>query len=175
MLKLINLLVLLSIFLILNEKVLGKPQDLQTAALMAAGQIKDTIDNGAAAKDNKEFELFGAKVKTGMEIGFGDAMKSKRSTDDSSSSSESDERRKRSVEQDINGIEEEHEEEEENLYDEDYSYSDYSSSSSSSSESQETKVLTKRSLNLNNLSKFKNSDSFEQFNNDLMNMYLQKQ
>ncbi|KAI8128294.1 hypothetical protein CVS40_2196 [Lucilia cuprina] len=147
------------------EKVQGKPEDLQTAALLAAGQIKDTIDNGAAAKDNKEFEIFGAKVKTGMEVGFGDAIKSKRS----SSSSESDERRKRSVEQDINGIEKE--EEEEDLYDEDYSYSDYSSSSS---ESEEPKVVAKRSLNLNDLHKFKNSDSFEQFNNDLMNMYLKK-
>ncbi|XP_023298898.2 uncharacterized protein LOC111681374 [Lucilia cuprina] len=165
MLKFINFLVLLSVFLMLNEKVQGKPEDLQTAALLAAGQIKDTIDNGAAAKDNKEFEIFGAKVKTGMEVGFGDAIKSKRSP----SSSESDERRKRSVEQDINGIEKE--EEEEDLYDEDYSYSDYSSSSS---ESEEPKVVAKRSLNLNDLPKFKNSDSFEQFNNDLMNMYLKK-
>lgn len=46
---------------------------------MAFAQAKDTFDNGAAASDKKEFEVFGAKIKNDMEIGFGDAIRSKRS------------------------------------------------------------------------------------------------
>ncbi|XP_073833128.1 uncharacterized protein [Musca autumnalis] len=78
-----------------------RPQDLQTGVIMAAAQVKEAFDNGAAARYDKSIEVFGTKWKNDMEVGFGDAVKKqKRSnsdSDDSDSSDEDDRRRKRSV------------------------------------------------------------------------------
>ncbi|KAM7348531.1 uncharacterized protein ACRADG_007801 [Cochliomyia hominivorax] len=100
MIKFIVILICLGAIMI-KESPEAKPQDLQNAALLAFAQVKDTFDNGAAAKDTREFEFMGAKVKNDMQIGFGDAIKRKRSvfstsSSSSSSSSESKERIKRS-------------------------------------------------------------------------------
>lgn len=37
--------------------------------------MKEVLDNGAAARDQKEFEFMGAKVSNNMAFGFGDALK----------------------------------------------------------------------------------------------------
>lgn len=50
--------------------------------MMAAAQAKEAFDNGAAARHDKSIEIMGAKFKAGMEVGFGDAVKHKRSTAD---------------------------------------------------------------------------------------------
>ncbi|XP_058977969.1 uncharacterized protein LOC101890539 [Musca domestica] len=75
-----------------------RPQDLQTGVIMAAAQVKEAFDNGAAARYDKTVEVFGTKWKNDMEVGFGDAIKKKkRSSSDSDSSSDGDDRRKRSI------------------------------------------------------------------------------
>ncbi|XP_020714368.1 extracellular glycosidase CRH11-like [Ceratitis capitata] len=52
-----------------------EPQDFQTGALLLVGQMKEIMENGAAAANEQEFEFLGAKISNGMGMGFGDAMK----------------------------------------------------------------------------------------------------
>ncbi|XP_037937069.1 uncharacterized protein LOC119670742 [Teleopsis dalmanni] len=71
-------------------------EDMQTIAMLAAGQAKDLMENGAAARDGRRIEFMGATYQRDSAIGFGDAMRSRRAiaVDDNSasSSSESEER-----------------------------------------------------------------------------------
>ncbi|XP_013099840.1 uncharacterized protein LOC106082068 [Stomoxys calcitrans] len=75
--------------LVLLPFALGKPQDFQTAVLMAAGQVKEAIDNGAATRFDKSVEVLGAKFKNNVAAGFGDAMKQKREIASGSATGES--------------------------------------------------------------------------------------
>ncbi|XP_075158782.1 uncharacterized protein LOC142231993 [Haematobia irritans] len=54
------------------------PQDLEEAAIIAAAQAKEAIDNGAAVRYEQSVEVLGANFHANMEVGYGDAIKSKR-------------------------------------------------------------------------------------------------
>lgn len=50
-------------------------QDLGTGMMLAAAQVKDLIESGAAARNDQSVEVLGQKMRSQMELGFGDAMR----------------------------------------------------------------------------------------------------
>ncbi|KAM8721384.1 hypothetical protein ACLKA7_007282 [Drosophila subpalustris] len=53
----------------------ARPQDLEMGMLLAAAQLKELVETGAAARNEKSIEMFGQRMRGGMEMGFGDAMR----------------------------------------------------------------------------------------------------
>lgn len=43
--------------------------------MLAAAQVKDLVESGAAARNDQSVEVFGQKMRSQMELGFGDAMR----------------------------------------------------------------------------------------------------
>ncbi|XP_034489986.1 uncharacterized protein LOC117793712 [Drosophila innubila] len=61
--------------LLLAGCIAARPQDLETGMLLAAAQLKELVETGAAARNDQSVEMFGQKMRGGMEMGFGDAMR----------------------------------------------------------------------------------------------------
>lgn len=50
-------------------------QDLGTGLMLAAAQVKELVETGAAARNDQSIEVLGQKMRNTMELGFGDAMR----------------------------------------------------------------------------------------------------
>ncbi|XP_075158781.1 uncharacterized protein LOC142231992 [Haematobia irritans] len=70
----------------ISSMVYTVPQDFQTSVIMAAAQVKEALDNGAATRLDQSVEVLGSKFKNNMELGFGDAVRPKRETNSDSDS-----------------------------------------------------------------------------------------
>lgn len=43
--------------------------------MLAAAQVKELVETGAAARNEQSIEVLGQKMRNNMELGFGDAMR----------------------------------------------------------------------------------------------------
>ncbi|XP_030566991.1 uncharacterized protein LOC115767009 [Drosophila novamexicana] len=65
----------LVVLLLLSICTNARPQDLETSMLLAAAQVKQLVESGAAAHNEQSVEILGQKMGGGMNFGFGDAMR----------------------------------------------------------------------------------------------------
>ncbi|XP_030079310.1 uncharacterized protein LOC115482957 [Drosophila hydei] len=68
-------LVLVALLLLTCSCTDASPQDLESSMLLAAAQLKQLVESGAAARNEHSIEVLGQKMGGATSFGFGDALR----------------------------------------------------------------------------------------------------